>query len=165
METTVALFSQAALCEAAGIDHETANNWIKRGLLERTAVGGRKMRGRRLFSMLEIYKARLMREMTRFLAIPPSHCAEIASRAIAEFVKTEKLIRIDDDHEPTLAIALVVRQRGKWVTDLRLGHSPLFSSMQTQQAETPLAILPISQAFITIHKQCAKFLRTTSESR
>jgi hypothetical protein len=54
METTVALFSQAELCEAAGIDRETANNWIKRGLLETTAVGGRKMRGRRLFSVLEI---------------------------------------------------------------------------------------------------------------
>src|SRR6266566_1779758 len=121
METTVALFSQAELCQAAGIDHETANNWIKRGLLETTAVGGRRMRGRRLFSMLEIYKAHLMHEVIKHLGIPPSHCAEIASRAIAEFVKTEKLIRIDDDHEPSFAIALVARQHGKWITDLRFG--------------------------------------------
>src|SRR5947209_7968659 len=91
METTVALFSQAELCEAAGIDHETANNWIKRGLLETTAVGGRRMRGRRLFSMLEIYKAHLMQEMIKYLGIPPSHCVEIANRAIAEFAKAEKL--------------------------------------------------------------------------
>src|SRR5437588_2876754 len=105
METTVALFSQAELCEAAGIDHETANNWIKRGLLETTAVGGRRMRGRRLFSMLEIYKAHLMNEAINYLGIPPSHCAEIANRAIAEFVRGEKLVRIGDDQEPAFAIA------------------------------------------------------------
>jgi hypothetical protein len=165
MEITVALFSQAELCEAAGIDHETANNWIKRGLLERTAVGGRKMRGRRLFSMLEIYKAYLMNEMINYLRIPPSHCAEIANRAIAESAKAEKLVRIDDDHEPTFAIALVARQRGKWVTDLRFGNKALSSSKEAQQFGNPLAILPISEAFTAIHRQCAKFLRTNSESR
>jgi hypothetical protein len=165
LETTVALFSQAELCEAAGIDHETANNWIKRGLLETAAVGGRKVRGRRLFSMLEIYKAHLMNEMIECLGIPPSHCAEIANRAIAEFAKTEKLVRIDDDHEPAFAIALVSRQRGKWVTDLRFGNKSLFSSTEAQQAENPLAILPLSQAFTIIHQRCLKFLRTGSGSR
>ena len=165
METTVALFSQAELCEAAGIDHETANNWIKRGLLETTAVGRRKMRGRRFFSMLEIYKAHLMNEMIEHLGIPPSHCAEIASRVITEFVRTEKLTRIDDDQEPTFAIALVARRRGKWVTDLRFGNKPLFSSKETQQFGNPLAILPISQAFTRVHRQCVKLLRTSSESR
>jgi hypothetical protein len=146
METTVALFSQVELCEAAGIDHETANNWIKRGLLETTAVGGRKMRGRRLFSMMEI-------------------CAEIANRVITEFAKAEKLSRIDDNYEPTFAIALVSRQRGKWVTDLRFGNKPLYSSKEAQQVENPLAVLPVSEAFTAIHRQCAKFLRTCSESR
>jgi hypothetical protein len=165
METTLALFSQAELCEAAGIDRETANNWIKRGLLETTAVGGRRMRGRRLFSMLEIYKAYLMNEAIEYLAIPPSHCAEIASRAIAEFAKKEKLTSIDDDHEPTFVIALVVRQRGKWVTDLRFGNKPLYSSKEAQQAAHPLAILPISEAFTATHQKCVKFLRTGRESR
>ena len=165
METTVALFSQAELCEAAGIDHETANNWVKRGLLETTAVGGRKMRGRRLFSMLEIYKVHLMNEVIRFLAIPPSPSSEIASQAIAAFVKAEKLTRLDDDRQPTFAIALVARQRGKWVTDLRVGNKPLFSSTEAQQATNPLAILPISEAFTRVHRQCVKFLRTSSESR
>jgi len=160
METNVALFSQVELCEAAGIDHETANNWIKRGLLETTAVGGRRMRGRRLFSMLEIYKAHLMNEMIEHLGIPPSHSAEIANRAITGFVKTEKLTRIDDDHEPAFAIALVARQRGKWVTDLRFGRESLFSSKEAQQAGNPLAVLPISEAFTRIHRQCVKFLRT-----
>jgi hypothetical protein len=165
METTAASFSQVELCEAAGIDHETANNWIKRGLLETTAVGGRKMRGRRLFSMLEIYKAHLMNEAITYLGIPPSHCAEIASRAIAAFVKAEKLTRIDDDHEPAFAIALVARQNGKWITDLRFGSKALFSSKEAQQVNNPLAILPISEAFTAIHRRCAKFLRTSSESR
>jgi len=165
MEITVALFSQAELCEAAGIDHETANNWIKRGLIETTAVGGRKMRGRRLFSMLEIYKAHLMNEAITYLGILPSHCADIANRAIAEFAKTEKLTRIDDDHEPTFAIALVSRQHGKWITDVRFGSKALFSSKEAQQVGNPFAILPISETFTAIHRHCVKFLGTGSQSR
>ena len=165
MEMTVALFSQAELCEAAGIDHETANNWVKRGLLERTAVGGRKIRRRRLFSMLEIYKAHLMSEAITYLGIPPSHCAEIASRVITEFVKTEKLSRIEEDHEPSYAVAFVARQRGKWVTDLRFGNKLLFSSRDIEKTRQPLAILPMSHAFTTIHQSCVKFLRTSDESR
>jgi hypothetical protein len=93
--------------------------------------------------------------------IPPSHCSEIANRAIAEFAKTEKLVRIDDDHEPTFAIALVARQRGKWGTELRFGNKPLFSSSDIEGVRLPLAILPISQAFAAIHQSCVKFLRSS----
>jgi hypothetical protein len=165
METTAALFSQAELCEAAGIDRETANNWIKRGLLETSTLGGRKLRGRRLFSMLEICKAHLMNETIKCLAIPASDAAEIADRAIAEFVKTEKLARIDDGQEPTFALALVSRHREQWVTDLRRGGKALFSEKESREARHPLAILPIAQAFVAIHQQCVKFLHADRRVR
>jgi hypothetical protein len=158
METTAALFSQAELCEAAGIDRETANNWIKRGLLETSRLGGRKLRGRRLFSMLEICKAHLMNEVIKYLAIPVSDAAELASQAIAAFVKTERLTRIEDRQEAAFALALVSRQRAQWVVDLRRGGKALFSEKEAREARHPLAILPIAQAFVAIHQQCVKYL-------
>jgi hypothetical protein len=165
METTAALFTQAELCAAAGIDRDTANNWIKRGLLETSRLGGRKLRGRRLFSMLEICKAHLMNETIKYLSIPVSDAAEIASRAIAEFVKAEKLARIDDGQEPSFAIALVTRQGGRWVADLRRGSKALLSEKESREARHPLAILPIAQAFVAIHQQCVKFLHADRRVR
>jgi hypothetical protein len=165
METTTALFSQAELCEAAGIDRQTANNWVKRGLLETSTLGGRKLRGRRLFSMLEICKAHLMNQAIKCLAIPVSDAAEVVSEAIAAFVKTEKLTRIEDDHEPSFAVTLVSRHRDRWITDLRRGGKALFSEKESREVRYPVAVLPISQAFVAIHHQCAKFLRADRRVR
>jgi len=165
METTAALFSQAELCEAAVIDRETANNWIKRGLLETSALGGRKLRGRRLFSLLEIYKAHLINETIGYLGVPVSNAAEIADRLIAEFVRAEKLTRTDVDQEPTFAIALVCQQRGKWVADLRRGSKAILSERELREVKHPLAVLPIAQAFIAVHQQCIKFLSADPRTR
>jgi hypothetical protein len=159
METTAALFSQAELCQVAGIDHETANNWVKRGLLDTAAVGGRKMHGRRLFSLLDICKAHLMNEAVRSLSIPPSHCAEIANKAITQFIKTEKLGHIEDGQDLPFAVAVATRHRGQWVTELRSDQSP-YATKEARQVVHPLALLPISQAFTSVHRQCAKVLRT-----
>jgi hypothetical protein len=159
METTAALFSQAELCQVAGIDHETANNWVKRGLLDTAAVGGRKMRGRRLFSLLEICKAHLMNEAVRSLGIAPSHCAEIANKAITQFVKAEKLGHIDDGQDLPFAVAVATRHRGQWVTELRSDRQSPYSTKEARQVVHPLAILPISQPVAAIHQQCVKLLR------
>jgi len=157
MDTTAALFSQAELCQVAGIDHETANNWVKRGLLDTAAVGGRKMRGRRLFSLLDICKAHLMNEAVRSLSIPPSHCAEIVNKAMTQFVKAEKLDHIEDDRDIHFTVALVTRRRGTWITELRTDGDP---RKELQQASHAMAMWPISQAFTSVHRQCAKVLRT-----
>jgi hypothetical protein len=123
------------------------------------------MRGRRLFSLMEIYKARLMRETVEYLMIPASPSVDIATRAITAFMKTEKLTRIGDHQEPTFTVASVVRKRGQWIVDLRSGRYALESLISDNEArlnEHAFAILPMSQPFIFIHRKCLGFLRTSS---
>jgi Asp-tRNA(Asn)/Glu-tRNA(Gln) amidotransferase B subunit len=167
MDMTAALFSQAELCDAAGIENETANNWIKRGLLEPTKVGGRKIRGRRLFSLLDIFKAHLMNEAIKHLAMPPSQSAQIAKQAITTFIKTEELLQIRDDQKPEPTVACVVQQGNQWIVDVRAGGRALKSLLsridkEARLKEHPFAIFPISQAFNLVHQKCLEFLRTTS---
>src|SRR5580704_16410909 len=109
MDTNAALFSQGELCKVVGLDKETANNWINRDLIELAEVGGRKMRRKRLFSFVEIFKTYVTNELVTHLTIPASHSAEIAKQAVREFVQDEELSCIGVDQEPTFAIVLVSR--------------------------------------------------------
>ena len=56
--------SAAELAEIIGADLETVNNWIRRGIINRTPIGRRPLRNR-LFSKEEAYKSALKQELVR----------------------------------------------------------------------------------------------------
>ena len=68
------LFSSAELAEAIGTDLETIKNWVRRGIINRTTIGGRHMPNR-LFSADEVYKTALKYELVK-MGLPPSSAME-----------------------------------------------------------------------------------------
>ena len=98
------LLSAAELGDSVGIDLETVNNWIRRGIISRAPIGGRQLRYR-LFSTEEVYKTALKNELVK-LGIPPSS----ASNAVNEFWK-----EWDKKESPEGRIYAVLEPRdGKW---------------------------------------------------
>jgi hypothetical protein len=71
------LVSSAELAEIVGMDLETINNWIRRGIISRTPIGGRQLRNR-LFSTDEVYKTALTSELVK-LGIAPSSAHEVVN--------------------------------------------------------------------------------------
>ena len=84
------MVSAAELAEVVGIDLETVNNWLRRGIIKRASVGGRQLRNR-LFSTDEVYKAALTNELVQ-LGITPSP----SSDAVAELWKEWKQVKVQD---------------------------------------------------------------------
>src|SRR6516225_1086872 len=75
------LVSSAELAQVIGIDLDSVNNWLRRGIISRSPIGGRQLRSR-LFSMTEVYRAAFIADLVK-LGIPPS----IAADAVAELWK------------------------------------------------------------------------------
>ena len=75
------LISASELVEIVGADPESVSNWIRRGIISRSALGGRVTRNR-LFSTAEVYKTALTYELIKTGLSPSS-----ASDAVNELWK------------------------------------------------------------------------------
>ena len=78
MDVRAATFSQRELCQITGLDTVTVDTWLIRGILETTKVDGRVLRGRRLFSVLAIFEAKVTADLVSGLAMPPSEASKVA---------------------------------------------------------------------------------------
>ena len=63
MDVQAGIFTQAELCQVTGLNSVTVDTWLIRGILRTTKVGGRTLRGRRLFSVLAIFEAKVTGEL------------------------------------------------------------------------------------------------------
>lgn len=95
--------SAAELVEILGVDRETVNNWLRRGIITRASVGGRLLRTR-LFSVDQVYKAALTNELVR-LGIAPL----VASHAVSEVWKQWR--RSDLSAKQNIHAALILKER------------------------------------------------------
>jgi hypothetical protein len=153
------LLSAAELGDSVGIDLETVNNWIRRGIISRAPIGGRQLRYR-LFSTEEVYKTALKNELVK-LGIPPSS----ASNAVNEFWK-----EWDKKEPPGGRLYAVVKPRDdKWTALLcwqKISGGPLYkigrSSSKPEEIELPVqafAMLPISELVTRVAKNLAEFIK------
>src|ERR1700733_10522776 len=85
MDVRAATFSQRELCQIIGLDTVTVDTWLIRGILETTKVDGRVLRGRRLFSVLAIFEAKLTADLVSELAMGPSEASKVARCAGADW--------------------------------------------------------------------------------
>jgi hypothetical protein len=79
--------SAAELAEVVGIEPETVNNWLRRGIISRASLGGRQLRTR-LFSTDEVFKAALTNELVQ-LGIAPSPSSDAVSDLWKVWQRTE----------------------------------------------------------------------------
>ena len=85
MDVRAATFSQRELCQITGLDTVRADTWLIRGILETTKVDGRVLRGRRLFSVLAIFEAKVTADLVSELAMGPSEASKVARCAGADW--------------------------------------------------------------------------------
>jgi hypothetical protein len=85
MDVQAGIFTQAELCQVSGLNSVTVDTWLIRDILRTTKVGGRTLRGRRLFSVLAIFEAKVTGELVTRLSLPPSEASEVARCAAADW--------------------------------------------------------------------------------
>jgi hypothetical protein len=149
------LVSSAELAHVIGIDLETINNWLRRGSIGRSPVGGRQMRNR-LFSMMEVYKAAFIADLVK-LGISPSSAAE----AVAELWKQWDGKQPSDGRR---LYALVVPTEGKWTVLIAWqgpSGGPLHKVGRSGEIELPnqtFAVLPVSDVLDRVSDAIAGLL-------
>jgi hypothetical protein len=105
------LVRSAELAEIIGTDLQTVNNWIGRGIITRSSLGGRQLRNR-LFSTDEVYKTALKNELVQ-LGIPPSQASDAINALWKEWGNKEAL-------EARKVYALLWPSNDKWIVTLCL---------------------------------------------
>ena len=142
LRETSMLVSAIELGQVLDTDSEVINNWIRRGIIRRTPIGGRKLRNR-LFSPEEVYKAALTNELVR-LGIPPSPASDAVNELWKEWDK-----RSPEGH----LYAMLLPAATKWKVQLCLQLSSAGGLKKIESSETmelpkqAFAVLPISEVF------------------
>jgi len=147
-----AVFTAAELGEIAGIDRETVNNWIRRGIIKRSTIGGRRLRNR-LFSTDEVYKAALISELVQ-LGIVPS----LASHAVNDVWKQWQ--RSDLRRRQNIHVALIPNNRKiRWQNQ----SGELLRQLSSGSVATGLdfsrqafAVIPISEVVAEVAGRVAR---------
>jgi len=166
MDVRAATFSQRELCQITGLDTVTVDTWLIRGILETTKVDGRVLRGRRLFSVLTIFEAKVTADLVSELAMGPSEASKVARCAGADWHapddwKRKVVEAIERSTHVARVFLLVARADEGWVairltqtkTD-RLGSSPCRNMKSGWQ--DPLLFCPPQICFRSSTKSASK---------
>jgi hypothetical protein len=155
------LVSSAELAEIIGADLLTVNNWIRRGIITRSSLGGRQLRNR-LFSADEVYKTALTNELVQ-LGIPPSQASEAVNTLWKDWGKKD----IPDGWK---LYAVLVPSNDKWIVALcsqKISGGPLYKfgkSKSAEEMELPkqtFAMIPISDVFDRVSGKLSELLGET----
>jgi excisionase family DNA binding protein len=147
--------SAAELGEVVGIDLETVNNWLRRGVIRRASVGGR----RRLFSRDEVYKAALTNELVKLGNAPSA-----ANDAVNELWKEWKQVKFQDGGNiyavvfPNRSAVLYWQMRSGGPL-LRQSRSSGAHSAKFDLPRRAFAVVPISHVVADVTKRLARLPR------
>jgi hypothetical protein len=162
-----ALFTLAELAEAIGADLETVKNWVRRGIISRARIGGRRMPNR-LFSADDVYKAAITYELVK-LGLAPSAATQVANTIWAQFDKKDLFV-----DRKTYAILFPIDD--KWTVLLCSQDEdggPLYrftrSTARTQEKirlpDKAFAMVPIAGTVSQISKRLESIIKSTKETK
>ena len=158
--------SAAELAEIIGADLETVNNWIRRGIINRTPIGRRPLRNW-LFSKEEVYKSALKQELVR-LGISPSSASEAVNAFWKDWYKkgppgNRKLYAVILPKNGKLTFALCTQQKsGGSLYKYKAGAKSTAEMDLPQQA---FAVLPISGVLGRTDSRLSELLLGTTRGR
>lgn len=152
-----ALFNSAELAEVIGADLETIKNWVRRGIISRTPLGGRQMPNR-LFSADEVYKTAVKYELVK-LGLAPSSATDAVNSIWKQYNRNDFPWKKE-------VYAVLFPTDDKWTTVL--------CSQFTRQAsprgkKKPLpdrafAVVPISDTLTRIGKQLGGLIEKSKKT-
>jgi hypothetical protein len=155
------VLSQPQFCEAAGIDMRTANNWVARGVLVPTEIGGRQIKGTRLYSVTKAVEGRLIGELVKYHRIPPSDAARVAEKvAGAGWIgHWTRAFESGGSGIPSFMLVAWIGERIAYqqiAGDFSTGR-PDFSSVRPSDVdyflEHPFIVLPLSQLYRDVYNR------------
>ena len=156
------LVSGTELAEIVGIDLETVDNWLRRGIISRASVGGRQLRSR-LFSLDEVYRAALIKELVT-LGLGPSSASEAVNVLWKKWDKKEALAGRN-------LFAVVLPSKDGWTVEIcsRKGSGgPLYKlgkstgtklNYEVDLPKQTFAVIPISEVFDRVANKLSELLR------
>jgi len=175
MDVRAATFSQRELCQITGLDTVTVDTWLIRGILETTKVDGRVLRGRRLFSVLTIFEAKVTADLVSELAMGPSEASNVARCAGADWHapddwKRKVVEAIERSANVARVFLLVARADEGWITIPSYANKngpPRFEPMSNYEKwlARPLAVLPASDLLSFVYKKCEQIRNGSDDSR
>jgi hypothetical protein len=160
------LLSQPQFCEVAGIDMQTANNWVARQVLAPTEIGGRQIKGTRLYSVTKAFQGRVIGELVQFHRIPPSEAAKVAEEVV-EAGWVAHWTRAFEKGGPYIHSFMLVAWIKNRVAYQQISGDPTtgrpdFSSVKAGDVdyffEHPFVVLPLSQLYLAVFNKCSKIL-------
>ena len=152
------LVTVSELGEIAGIDIDTVNNWLRRAIIQRHSIGGRRLRSR-LFSAEQVYKATIINELVR-LGLPPFAASEAVNELwqkwnAREVQQGRKIYALVSPREWSGWKVQLCWQRESGGAVYGLGR-PNSPPSPIELPEQVSIIIPISNLFWTVAEQLGK---------
>lgn len=144
-----AKFTAPDLGEIAGVDAGLVKAWLRRGLIKPTKVIKREVRNQPLFSVIEIFKARLLRALSDSLDIPPSFLADF----IADEGWMWGIARLVDRYGKPLPMMMgVTKVKGR----LQYYTGSIEEIVERFGDRQPYLVIPAYQIFAAVYSACVK---------
>jgi hypothetical protein len=189
-DINAALFTVTELAQVSGISRSAIDMYLHRGVLiptrrartlsptRKTKVRGWKTaQGRPMFSVIIIFKARLIWELGNTLGLGPSESSLASDQALHTEIPARELeagnvaeiaagrnwmwacARSVETNLPINIYAYAARSGDRWLFDMHLGDKGEIPSFGLQ---VPHVYVPISEIFISVYKECKKILGVTA---
>jgi hypothetical protein len=162
--------SAGELTEVIGTDLQTVNNWIRRGIISRTLIGGRQVKNR-LFAKQEVYKAALKNELVK-LGIPPSSASDAVDTLWKDWDKKEltqkqNLYAVVLPSGGKLTVCLCTQKKsGGPLYEYKSGDTRGAKSMvEMDLPQQAFAVIPISDVLGHVNSRLSKLLLGTTKAR
>jgi hypothetical protein len=164
------ILSQPQFCFAADVDMLTANNWVARKVLQPTEIGGRQIKGTRLYSITKAFEGRIIIELVKHQKIGPGDAAKAVEAAKIAALATkggwvEHWARALDANRSLVAAFMVVAcSNDCYDAQVINGNAsgwPDFSSvpnMRRRFFKHPFLVLPHKDLFVDVWKKCVAML-------
>ena len=160
----------AELAEIVGLELETVHNWIRRGIISRTPIGGRQVKSR-LFAKEEVYKAALKNGLVK-LGIPPSSANDAINKLWKDWDKKDipgkqRLYAMVLPSGGKLMVTLCIQQKSggplyKYKSGDTRGTKSIVEKDLPQQA---FAMIPISDVLDNVNSRLSELLLGTTKAR
>jgi hypothetical protein len=181
-----ALFTVSELAQVSGISRSAIDMYLHRGILIATRrartlsptrmakVRGRNTaQGRPMFSVIIIFKARLILELGNTLGLGPSESSLASDEALRTEIPARELeegnvaeiaagpnwmwacARSVETKQPINIYAYAARSADRWLFDMHLGEKGAIPCFGLQ---VPHVYVPISEIFIGVYNECKKIL-------
>lgn len=160
------VLSQSQFCEVAGIDMTTANNWVARKVCLPTEIGGRHIKGTRLYSVTKAFEGKLIGELVKYHKIPPSDAARVAEKVVSAgwIGHWTKAFESGDPYIPSFMLVAWISGRVAFqqIAGDAVSRRPDFSSVRASDVdyflEHPFIVLPLSQLYLGVFNKCSAIL-------